>query len=105
MTTTDPTGYRLVVAMKEAIQAVAAFEPLELIETKKGNLRCPHCRAKNAVQERDYDMRVNEAEYDRHELSLDIEQGDSEYETLCYECVACEGLVKLPVHVTPNWID
>lgn len=104
-TTTDPTGYGLVVAMKAAIAAVAAFEAPELLQTKNGHLRCPHCRAKNSVQERDYDMRVNEAEFDRYSRQLDIDQGDSEYETICYECTVCEGLVSLPPGVTPNWIN
>jgi hypothetical protein len=99
-----PDGKDLVRAMKDAIAAVAAFKAPKMLLTKKGHLVCPHCGTRDSVQERDYDMRINEGEYEPDGFELTISQGDDEYETLCYECSACTGLVSLPEPVTTDWL-
>ena len=92
----------LIQAMFDAIKAVQTAEKPDAIVTKKGNLRCPHCKVTNRIQERVYDIRVNEGEYNG-DGTLMIYQGDDEYETMCYECDACGGLVSMPDDVTVDW--
>jgi DNA-directed RNA polymerase subunit RPC12/RpoP len=109
----DTTGRDLVQAMKDAIAAVQEFgqtKALEVRVTKKGHLKCPHCGARDMIQERDYDMRVNEGEVDYHgsrpsPTYVRVHQGDDEYETIAYECanVQCGAIVSLPDGVEVSW--
>lgn len=84
----------------------------EVIVTKRGKLRCPHCRhAGGGWVELDLADRWNCADASRADRGanpvpgpvLSVSQGDPDFGTLAWACGECEGLVRIPDGVDVTW--